>query len=55
MKIILKKYIPSTTWAVLGFPVEGGANPLGTPTYDFVKFSEKLHETTDGKTDRYSS
>ena len=28
-----------------GFPVGGGANPLGgAPTYDFVKFSEKLHE-----------
>ena len=28
-----------------GFPVGGGADPLGgVPTYDFVKFSEKLHE-----------
>ena len=27
-----------------GFPVGGGANPRGAPTYDFVKFSEKLHE-----------
>ena len=28
-----------------GFPVGGGADPLGgAPTYDFVKFSEKLHE-----------
>ena len=44
MKIVLKKYIPSTTGAVLGFPVPGGANPLETPTYDFVIFSEKLHE-----------
>ena len=29
-----------------GFPVGGGAGPLGggVPTYNFVKFSEKLHE-----------
>ena len=27
-----------------GFPVGGGADPLGAPTYDFVKFSKKLHE-----------
>ena len=29
-----------------GFHVGGGAKPLGrgAPTYDFVKFSEKLHE-----------
>ena len=28
-----------------GFPVGRGADPLGgAPTYDFVKFSEKLHE-----------
>ena len=28
-----------------GFPVGGGADPLGgAPTYDFVKFYEKLHE-----------
>ena len=29
-----------------GFSVGGGANPLGTPasTYNFVKFSQKLHE-----------
>ena len=28
-----------------GFPVGGGADPLaGTPTYNFVKCSEKLHE-----------
>ena len=30
--------------ADLGFPVGRGANPPGAPTYDFVKFSEKLHE-----------
>ena len=27
-----------------GFPVGGGANPLGASTYDFAKFCEKLHE-----------
>ena len=27
-----------------GFTVRGGADPRGAPTYDFVKFSEKLHE-----------
>ena len=27
------------------FPRGGGANPPGgTPTYDFAKFSQKLHE-----------
>ena len=29
-----------------GFPQGGGANlPGGAPTYEFVKFSQKLHET----------
>ena len=33
------------TGADPGFPVGGGANPLGgAPTYDFAKFCEKLHE-----------
>ena len=27
-----------------GFPVGRGANSSGAPTYDFAKFSEKLHE-----------
>ena len=28
-----------------GFPVGGGTDPRGgAPTYNFVKFSEKLHE-----------
>ena len=27
-----------------GFPRGGGANSRGTPTYDFAKFSQKLHE-----------
>ena len=31
--------------ADLGFPQGGGANsPGGAPTYDFAKFSQKLHE-----------
>ena len=35
------------TYAVAdpGFPRGGGANsPGGAPTYDFAKFSQKLHE-----------
>ena len=27
-----------------GFRRGGGANPRGAPTYDFAKFSQKLHE-----------
>ena len=28
-----------------GFPLGGGADPpVGAPTYDFVKFPQKLHE-----------
>ena len=27
-----------------GFPVGGGANHPGESTYDFAKFSKKLHE-----------
>ena len=27
-----------------GFPVGGGPNPPGAPTYNFAKFSIKLHE-----------
>ena len=27
-----------------GFPVGGSANPPGAPTYDFAKFSKKMHE-----------
>ena len=40
-------FLIKTLWsgADPGFPVGGGADPLGgAPTYDFVKFSEKLHE-----------
>ena len=37
--------IQTITGADAGFPVGRGANPLGgAPTYNFVKFSEKLHE-----------
>ena len=36
---------PSTPVADPGFPQGGGANsPGGAPTYDFAKFSQKLHE-----------
>ena len=45
---------PTRTWYIYeiytgadpGFPIVGGANPLGggAPTYDFAKFCEKLHE-----------
>ena len=36
---------PQDSGADPGFPVGGGADPLGgAPTYDFVKFSQKLHE-----------
>ena len=27
-----------------GFPRGGGTNSLGAPTYDFAKFSKKMHE-----------
>ena len=27
-----------------GFLVGGGTDPLGAPTYDFVKISQKMHE-----------
>ena len=28
-----------------GFPVEGGVDPLGVPTYDFPKFQKKTAES----------
>ena len=38
-------WIRNLSGANPGFPVGGGANPPGVvPTYDFAKFSEKLHE-----------
>ena len=37
--------LQTTTVADQGFPRGGGANsPGGVPTYDFAKFSQKLHE-----------
>ena len=43
--IPVKNYpnIPLTV-ADPGFPRGRGANPPGATTYDFVKFSQKLHE-----------
>ena len=43
------KYLAIQSWhqsvADPGFPRGGGANPPGgAPTYDFAKFSQKLHE-----------
>ena len=39
---IVREYIPVVD---TGFPRGGGANsPGGAPTYDFAKFSQKLHE-----------
>ena len=36
---------PNNPVADPGFPRGGGANsPGGAPTYDFAKFSQKLHE-----------
>ena len=35
---------PVCSGADPGFPVAGGADPLGAPIYDFVKISQKLHE-----------
>ena len=45
-----KKYVASFLYHVHfavadpGFPRGGGANSRGAPTYDFAKFSQKLHE-----------
>ena len=36
------KYYPAGTDP--GFPVGGGPDPMGAPTYDFAKISIKLHE-----------
>ena len=36
------KYYPAG--ADPGFPVGGGPDPMGAPTYDFAKISIKLHE-----------
>ena len=39
-----KKKLAHTAVADPGFPRDGGANPPGMSTYDFAKFSQKLHE-----------
>ena len=45
MNVMNSKYSKQNTGADPGFPVGGGADPLGgVPIYDFVKFFEKLHE-----------
>ena len=31
-------------WRIQDFPEEGAPTPRGAPTYDFAKFSQKLHE-----------
>ena len=31
-------------WRIQDFPEEGAQTPQGAPTYDFAKFSQKLHE-----------
>ena len=44
----------STETLRVSFPVtdpgfsQGGANPQGTPGYDFIKFSHKMHEMGGG-------
>ena len=50
-KIPFYSYLHHFPGADPGFPVGGGANPpggrqpsRGAPTYDFAKYSEKLHE-----------
>ena len=35
---------PCTEGADPGFPIGGDANPPGAQTYDFAKFSQKMHE-----------
>ena len=32
-------------WRIQDFPEEGAPTPAGAPTYDFAKFSQKLHES----------
>ena len=31
-------------WRIQDFPEEGASTPRGAPTYNFAKFSQKLHE-----------
>ena len=45
MNPVNDKYFVAISVADPGFPRGGGANsPGGAPTYDFAKFSQKLHE-----------
>ena len=42
---MLQEHLTQYSVADPGFPRGGGANsPGGAPTYDFAKFSQKLHE-----------
>ena len=34
----------TSQWRIQDFPEEGVPTPRGAPTYDFAKFSQKLHE-----------
>ena len=34
----------TSQWRIQDFPEEGTPTPRGAPTYDFAKFSQKLHE-----------
>ena len=34
----------SSQWWIQNFPEEGAPTLRGAPTYDFMKFSQKLHE-----------
>ena len=35
---------PASQWRIQDFLEEGAPTPQGAPTYDFAKFSQKLHE-----------
>ena len=37
--------VSTAQWLIQDFPEEGAPTPQGgTPTYDFAKYSQKLHE-----------
>ena len=38
------KYLDKLQWRIQDFPEEGAPTLRGAPTYDFAKFSQKLHE-----------
>ena len=44
LKLLVFQLMEYTPVAEPGFPRGGGANSQGAPTYDFAKFSQKLHE-----------